>query len=308
MYFTPKKKTPEEIAAEKEKKARIEAYRKAHTIGNTFYVGSQRNVDEYNRRSRYVSAQTDSTGNDIITFSPGTGVYPDSVIIPTDSLYQMELADTKARSRKKSYDTAYDDDDFYFSRRMNRFYGYAGPYWGPWRHYYDPWYWDYAYDPFYYGGYYGWGYGWSYAGWYDPWYYGSFYRPWGYWGHGPYWGHTIHIHGGSSLASGNNRPHTVTGTRNHNTSRNDFASVSRGVSIQDRAANRTTQSVQRIYGNRTTERNTSIYNNNSNTYSAPSRSSSSPSRSGGSYSGGGFSGRSGGAGGGARSGGFGGRR
>lgn len=311
MYFTPKKKSAAELKAEAERKAQLEAYRKAHTIDKTFYVGSDRNVDEYNRRHRRTVATTDSLGNDIITFTPGTGEYPDSIIIPTDSLYQMELSETTAKSRKKSREY-YDDDDFYFSRRMNRFYGYAGPYWGPWHHYYDPFYYDWAWygDPFYYG----WHYGWSYAGWYDPWYYGSFYHPWGYWGHGPYWGHTIHIHGGS-LAGNGNAPRSAWGTRNHSASRNGTASsrvssMSRGVAAQDRSANRTVQATERIFGNRSTERSTGIYNrSNNSTYSAPTRSSSSSmSSSPGGYSGGGFSGRSGGGGGGSRGGGFGGRR
>ena len=47
-----------------------------------YYSGSNRDVDEYNRRggSYYQVVSNDSTGNDIIDFNGEVGVYPDSVL------------------------------------------------------------------------------------------------------------------------------------------------------------------------------------------------------------------------------------
>jgi hypothetical protein len=184
LYFTPKK----DIVAS--------SYSKLDN-----YSGSNRNVDEYNRHgkfwSHYQKVGTDDKGNDIIQFTQGNGVYPDSTYIDTTFVgkYYSQMADN--------------DNDYRYSQRMSRwdgfydpsFYGY-GPYWGcgpSWRYgYYDPFY-DPWYDPWF-SGYYGYGYGYPYSyyrygGWYDPWYYG-------YYGY-PYYG--------SGYVS-YSRP---TGTRNH---------------------------------------------------------------------------------------------
>ena len=123
----------------------------------TYYEGTSRSVDDYNRRgSHYESIDVDSL-TDVIDFSAVTGVYPDSI-----------------------YDTS---DDFKLTREMSRFDGYTNTdayrdgyaagvnsslWHSPWYYsrygWYDPWYsWH---DPWYYGS-----YGW---GWYDPWYYGVY--------------------------------------------------------------------------------------------------------------------------------------
>ena len=158
MYFVPSK---ENVAQE------------AKTYGmpkNTYYSGSQRSVDDYNRRVWSSATPIDSAGNDIINFSAVRGVYPDSSYVETSTA-----------------------DDYKYAKRLSRFEGYTSPdvaYWegyrdgrytSPWYYssyysWYDPWYWD---DPWYYGRY-GW-YGY-YGGWYHPWYYGGWYRPYYYGG------------------------------------------------------------------------------------------------------------------------------
>ncbi len=159
MYFVPTK----------ENKAK-----EAKSYGmpsDTYYSGSSRSVDDYNRRIRSSVTPIDSAGNDIIEFSAVRGVYPDSA-------YQ-EVA----------------DDNYRYTRRMSRFDGYtpSEAYWdgyrdgrwsSPWR--YSSWYGWYDYDPWY------WDSPWYYSSWYSPWYYG-YYRPWhhswyGYYGsYRPYW-------------------------------------------------------------------------------------------------------------------------
>jgi hypothetical protein len=160
MYFVSKKKTASTSSKEP-----------------TYYVGSDRNVDEYNRRgglrSSYKKIGTDAAGNDIIEFDSKPGLYPDTSYV-----------DTLFLSSKKKY---IDENDYKYSRYMSRWDGYYG--------WYDPWYyghWGYGpywrsryywYDPWY-SSYYGW-YS-SYYGWYDPWYYNywGWYDPWYY----SYWG------------------------------------------------------------------------------------------------------------------------
>ena len=83
MYFVPSKKNIEkEITAQSLPK-------------DTYYSGSDRSVDDYNRRSVYQSI--DSLGNDIIEFNTSKGGYP------VDSL----------------------SEDYQVTRRMERFDGYT---------------------------------------------------------------------------------------------------------------------------------------------------------------------------------------
>lgn len=184
LYFTPKKQAATQNSGQANVAERP-----------TYYIGSNRDVDEYNRRgkfwSHYQKIGTDSTGNDIIQFQKGRGVYPDSTYIDTTFV-------------GKYYDTMIDGDDYAYSRRMSRWDGFYDPWlydyawgYGPyWRYsWYDPWYYGYAgwydpwYDPWYYG-YAGWGWGWPYYryyGWGGPYYWG--YAGWGYpyyWGGGYY--------------------------------------------------------------------------------------------------------------------------
>ncbi len=147
MYFVP---TKENVAKE------------VRTYGmprDTYYSGSDRSVDEYNRRVRSTVTPIDSTGNDIIDFSAVRGVYPDSTY--------KEVTDS----------------DYKYTRRMSRFYdlavneayweGYRDGRWdSPWYYstWYDPWYWG---DPWYYGWYHPWHYGWYHRSWYRPVYVGG---------------------------------------------------------------------------------------------------------------------------------------
>ena len=158
MYFVP---TKENVAKEAKKYGMPE---------KTYYSGSNRSVDDYNRRALFRNP-ADTTGNDIIDFSAVRGVYPDSIY--------MQPAE---------------NDDYKLTRRMSRFDDYtpneaywagynAGRWSSPWRtswyswYDYDPWYWDswwYWRDPFYYSSWYGWRYPYYYSAWYSPYYYGSY--------------------------------------------------------------------------------------------------------------------------------------
>lgn len=162
MYFVPTK----ELAAQ--------TAREYGMPRNTYYIGSTRSVDEYNRRGSYVE-ELDSLGNDTINFDAVVGVYPDSTFLEEPT-------------------------DYRYTRRMNRFDGYepssvywAGFYAGRNSLWHSPWYYDSWYSPWYYTswrynyGYYGY-YGW-YDPWYDPWYYGyGWYSPWRYSYYGGWYG------------------------------------------------------------------------------------------------------------------------
>ena len=125
MYFMPSKSKAKDVAQE----------------APAYYVGSSRNVDEYNRRGRFCSHYQpiggDSLSADVFEFQKGAGVYPDSSYVDTSFAYE-----------NNSY---WDDEDFRYTRRMSRWDGFYNPwfygYWGP-RYYgfYDPWY-----DPWCYG-------------------------------------------------------------------------------------------------------------------------------------------------------------
>ena len=240
LYFTPKKSSEPEMSARHD---RVSYDRPA------YYCGSNRNVDEYNRRGKlksyYQKVGTDSLGNDIIEFREGDGTYGKADLDSTITIYP---------GSERYYDD--DDSDFAYSRRMGRFdgfYGYWDPtfygsYWGSpyWRGYYgwyDPWY-----DPWYYGSYYS---GW-YGGWYNPWYYG--YYGWGW----PHYGW------GGWYAPGHYAYNGPTGTRNHSafgsgtTGGNHGAFGSRGSFGSSNSRNGNAES--RWFGNRSN--NSSNQNNN----------------------------------------------
>jgi len=202
LYFTPKKESAAEKTARQQARQR--------RMEGTYWVGSNRDADEYNRhrgparprrgsfRSEYSviadSVVGDSTMADVINFVAGDGTVPDSAAIDTAMMVgRAPMRGTRygAEGYYPDDDEPYDDgDDYCYSRRLGLYYGYPG-YYHPWmygRYYYPSayWYYDPWYDPWYYG----------YAGWYDPWYYGygwgGWYRPWyGYYG----WGYP-HYHGG----------------------------------------------------------------------------------------------------------------
>ena len=298
LYFTPKKSVKSEVSSIDSKPA--------------YYVGSNRDVDEYNRRGKswslYQKVGVDEKGNDIIEFKKGNGVYPDSAYI--DTTYVGKYYDTVV-----SQD---DLDDYLYTRRMSRwdgfydpwFYSYRwgyGPYWG-----YDP-FWRYGwYDPYYYGY---WGYGYPYyAGFYDPWYYGYGYPYYGGWYR--YYGYpTVSYvsyrgpagtrnHSRSSIAGGRTFGNAnFGGTRS--TGSGSFGKRNSTNSVATRGVNLNNSNV-RFGGTRSMNTNNNN-NNNSGWNSNPSRSTNNSNSSfGGSRSGGGSFGGGHSSGGGSRSGGGGG--
>ena len=84
MYFVP---TKANLAKEAKKYGMPQ---------NVYYSGSNRSVDDYNRRAM-IGAPIDTTANDIIDFSAVRGVYPDSDSLATES------------------------EDYKLTRRMSRF-------------------------------------------------------------------------------------------------------------------------------------------------------------------------------------------
>ncbi len=98
LYFVPKKvvETNHSIAD--------------RTGKPTYYIGSNRNIDEYNHRgkfrNRYGRIESDSLSDDIIDYDSGRVIY-------SDAIYNYE-------------------DDYAYCRRMSRFDDYYG--------WYDPWF------------------------------------------------------------------------------------------------------------------------------------------------------------------------
>jgi len=212
LYFVPKKQSAVEKVTDKYGLPR-----------ETYYSGSNRSVDDYNRRvSSYVPI--DSASSDIIDFNGELGVYPDS-LDDYKLTRKMERFDDYSLSDNAAYWAGYQEgrhDLWWHSPWYYRTYG--------WYNWYDPWYyssWYYGYyDPWYYGpiSWYG---GW-YGGWYDPWYYGYWDYPYyrynyAYWNYGSrrtYNDHagTIHMNRGnmngriysSNVAGGT---HSNAGTR-----------------------------------------------------------------------------------------------
>ena len=168
MYFVPTKKTVE---------------RQQQTYGvpqYTYYPGSTRNVDEYNRR--FQSDVCDTAMNDSVLqdYTLTRQMSRWDGYEPTQS-YWDGYADGRRDGAWHSpwfYNSLYPwyDAYWYDPWYMDRWYLYRGMY--------DPWYWSYGHY-----GYYG------YAGWYGPYYYG-----YGY--YAPYYG-------GYAYSTG------TTGTQNH---------------------------------------------------------------------------------------------
>lgn len=162
----------------------------------TYYAGSTRSVDEYNRRMMVGVNQTDSVGNDIIDFSAVRGVYPDSVYNESDSDYEL----TRRMTRFDDYTPSQAYWDGYRDGRWASpwSWSYSSLYWNDYWYWNDPWlwnsswYWRYPY----YTGYYPW-----YSGYYG--YYGYRYHPW-YWG-GYYGGYYGDYYGGGYVRNHNYR-------------------------------------------------------------------------------------------------------
>ena len=176
MYFVP---TKENVAKEA---------RKYGMPQNVYYSGSNRSVDDYNRRVQF-SSPVDSTGNDIIDFSAVRGVYPDSA----DS-QPVENDDYALTRRMSRFDDYTPSEAYWDGYRAGRW---SSPWYNSWYSWYDPWYYDswwYWNDPFYYSSWYGWRYPYYYSTWYSPRYYGYH-----------YYGGSYISRGGSSRLSSNMR-------------------------------------------------------------------------------------------------------
>ena len=178
LYFVPKKKSVEKVT---------DNY---GIPSEVYYSGSDRSIDEYNRRtkSRYEVIGADSALTDTISFSAEKGVYPDSI---SDEDFKL----TKKMSRFDDYRLS-DNEAFWAGYRAGR---YDWAWHSPWYYgrygWYDPWYYGYGwYSPWYtswYSPY--------YYGWYDPWYYGyGWYDPW-YYGYGWYGPRNYVWYGGGSV-------------------------------------------------------------------------------------------------------------
>lgn len=274
VYFTPSKN----VATPKKEK-------------QTYYCGSKRGVDEYNRYGRlnsyYQKIGNDSLGNDIITFMPGNGIYRDSSMIDTAYVYPGSA----------KFDNG---DDYTYTRRMSR-----------WDGFYDPWFYDNFYGPYgWYGSWYNpWYAGW-YGGWYDPWYYGyaGWYNPYyyGYYGWGwpyrygwygwnyPYWGGGVIVNNGGMHSGGYTGQRTWTAGRSYGNSTNGNRSF--GGYTSRSAGNRSFGS--RSMGNRGYDNNRTFNNNSYGTRSFGGFGGSSTGSFGGGSFGGGRSGGSFGGGGG----------
>ncbi len=273
MYFTPSKQKAKETPHET----------------STYYIGSDRDVDEYNRRGHFGSSYQpigpDTLGTDVFPFHEGTGVYPDSSYVDNGTVWQG------------AQEWAY--DDYPCTRRLSRWYGYYSPWlpgywWTGIYDFYDPWY-----DPWYYG---------PYAGWYSPWHYGYYGWGWPY-GYGWYsWGWNYPYWGGGYVRHDGGNPRGFTGNRtwSFGGGRNDVAGNMPGrrngtYGNRSVSGNNNTytprSNTNRTFGSRTNNNSQNIQNR----VNVPNRSTSS--FGGSSRPSGGFGGSAGGSFGGSRSGG-----
>ena len=331
MYFVPTKKSAPKVTVRKRP-------------APTFYSGSDRSVDEYNRRVRstYEILPTDTTASDIIDYDGKPGVYPDSTMMTEDFALTREMSRWDGYEPEETYMEGYRDG------RRDSWAWHSPWFYSSYYPWYDSyWYWN---DPWYYGRY-GWYSGWY--GWYDPWYYDYYYNPW-YYGHYGWYGGYYPYYGGTSIVYNGpagterhgrisyNGPRGISNGRTTTYSAGTFGGRSLGSSrtgsfgSSRSSASRSTTAVRSTTGGRVTNANgnfggsrsssstssasrsyTPTYSNSTPTYSnsTPTYSgSSSSSSSSGSFGGGGSYGgsRSSGGGGGASRGGggghFGGRR
>lgn len=202
MYFVPTKSNVKKSAE------------KYGMPKDTYYCGSKRDVDEYNRRLKSKvevisddallagnsladndTLVTDTLVGDTIVFIAEKGVYPkDNARMQSDNDYKY----TRNMSRWDNYEVSNAYWNGYNDGRFNRWYG--------WSSFYDPWYYS----------------SW-YGGWYDPWYYS-----W-YGGYYPYY--PIYVGGGG---------HHTTAPERFTANRYDRSSIRRvgsGVADRDRMVN-----------------------------------------------------------------------
>ena len=309
MYFVPKKSKAVKTSS---------AYER---VNDTYYSGSNRTVDDYNRRgSHYETVVEDSS--DIISFDEIAGEYPDS----TNEDYAL----TKKMSR---WDDYLPSDAYYegYADGRRDSWGWHSPWYYssfyPWYDYswYDPWYWGPSWHYSWYDSWYYRSWSWGWGGYYSSWYY----RPWHYGWYGGVthnWGRAHHgdyrsvVHGSSYT---NRSSRDVYGSRrvSGTTSNNSNRAVASGQSRITTGSRRTATSSSTYTPSRSrsavsssaatsgsrrsaSSSSSSVYNNRSSeSYSSGSRLSSGGSRSGGSFGGGGSrSGGSIGGGGGSRGG------
>ena len=292
LYFVPKKKS-------------VEKGTDNYGIpANVYYVGSDRSIDEYNRRlkSRVEVIGGDSTLCDTISFSAEKGVYPN------DSISDEDFKLTKKMSRFDDYRIS-DNAAFWAGYAAGR---YDWAWHSPWYYtrygWYDPWYytrWRW-HDPWYYDWYYGW-----YDPWYDPWYYGygwysGWYAPRYY---GWYSGGSVGRHYANTIGAGTIRRDGGThmgyrrsgsSSRYANGSRMSSELRNRTVNGNSRNGRVNRSSASRNYDSSNYNRGT--FSGNTGSYSSSRGNggsfSSSSSRSSGGFSGGGGGSRGGGGGGG----------
>lgn len=168
MYFVPSKKSAQRASA---------SYGIPH---NTYYSGSNRNVDEYNRHGSHYAVMPSDTLNDIISFNGEMGVYPDSVANDFELTRQMSRFD------------GYESDNSYWA-------GYAEGRRDAWG-WHSPWWYSSWYDPLYYSWWDSWYYGWG--GWYSPGFYHGYYGGYYGWGWGWDWYPGYYYYGGGGLGRG----------------------------------------------------------------------------------------------------------
>jgi len=258
LYFVPKKKSVEKVTDNYGMPTQV------------YYSGSDRSVDEYNRRvkSRVDIINNDSTICDTISFTAEKGVYPN------DSISGEDFKLTRKMSRFDDYQLS-DNAAFWAGYEAGR---YDWAWHSPWYYSRYGWYGGW-YDPWFYSRY-NWYGGW-YGGWYDPWYYSwysyGWYDPWfghrayDYWYYDRYY--PTYAIGGSSHY---HAPTIGAGTiRSDGTS---YGGYRRGVSSYNSSRmgglrNRTVNGSSRNGGtnrSRTNSGNSRHYSSNGSTYNSGS--------------------------------------
>lgn len=279
LYFVPKKKSATKVT---------DNYGLPREV---YYSGSDRSVDEYNRRvSHYDLIAKDSTLNDTIHFSAEKGVYPDSTL-------NEDFEITRKMSRFDDYRIA-DNEAFWAGYEAGRYdWGWHSPWYYTRFGWYDPWFYPWYWnDPWYYSGYYGWYGGWYgfgyypfYSSWYGPWYYDRFY----YYGGG----YVGRVHSAPTIGGGTIRRDGLSYGRHQS------SSIARNSSRMSEVRRRT-MSGHTGYSQSNASRSNSVRSGrsqNSTIYNTPRSSSNNSGGFGGSRSSGSFSGGGGSFGGGSRS-------
>lgn len=306
MYFTPKKsskQTQTQSVRRSEVSQTYDYQDDEYNDGDaTYYSGSIRDVDEYNRRNRPAYSYTDATD--------GEAADKDSILVS-----RQDYENSMKMKRFDGYNNVtliVADPWYYDSWYYDPWYG-GSLYWHS--RWYDPWFYSW-YDPWFYspgwygywGGYHGWGFGWGWHGYHMHDY------AWGGGGR-PFHGGPGHFGGGVSPRGGfgtgrmatANRANRGMGFQGGNATSRSYGG--RGTGAQGRSGSRLFNGMRNTTVNRSGSQNSTI-NRSTRSYSAPSSGFGGGSR--GSFSGGGsrsFGGGGGsfGGGGGAR-GGHGGRR